>query len=318
MNGRIQRGLVLFEVACVALLVWILTRAGWSLPAAAAVAALTPLMVHAAIITHHFIVARIAGSPTPASMRVGAAGAVRLVVAETAASLRTFNWLQPFREHALLRQPASSTGVPVLLLHGYLCNRAVWRPFARFLAQRGHPVDAITMEPAFGSIDAYVAAIAQAVTALQTRTGAARIAIVGHSMGGLALRAYLCQHGTSAVAAAITLGTPHSGTRLAKFGVGINARQMQCNSDWLRRLAGAEDDNARSRMTVVLTHHDNIAVPQNIQVLDGAECIELAGIGHLALLFDRDVMQLVAQRLAVATADVSRTDRESAPAMSTS
>lgn len=317
MNGRLQRGLVLFELACVALLVWMLTRRGWSLPAAVLTAFLAPLMVHAAIITHHFFVARIAGSPTPASMRVGPAGAVRLVLAETTASLRTFNWLQPFREHASLRQPVSATGVPVLLLHGYLCNRAVWRPFARFLAERGHPVDAITMEPAFGSIDDYVASIVRAVTTLQARTGATRIAIVGHSMGGLALRAYLRQHGTSAVAAAITLGTPHAGTRLAKLGVGINARQMQCNSDWLRRLASAEDDDARSRMTVVLTHHDNIAVPQDSQRLDGAECIELAGIGHLALLFDRNVMQLVARRLAAATADVNRTDRESAPATST-
>lgn len=318
MNGRLQRGLVLFELACVALLMWMLTRAGWSLPAAAMTAVLTPLMVHAAIITHHFVVARIAGSPTPAAMRVSAAGAVRLVLMETAASVRTFNWLQPFREHAALCKPASAMGVPVLLLHGYLCNRAVWLPFARFLAERGHPVDAITMEPAFGSIDAYVVPIARAVTALQVRTGASRVAIVGHSMGGLALRAYLRQHGTSAVAAAVTLGTPHAGTRLANLGVGINARQMQCNSDWLRRLAATEDDEVRSRITVVLTHHDNIAVPQDSQRLDGAECIELAGIGHLALLFDRDVMRLVAQRLAAATADINRTGRESAPATSTS
>lgn len=317
MNGRLQRGLVLFEVACVALLVWVLTRRGWSLPVAVLTAVVAPLTVHAAVITHHFIVARIGGSPTPASMRVGAAGVVRMILAETTASLRTFNWLQPFREHASLHQPASAIGVPVLLLHGYLCNRAVWRPFARFLAERGHPVDAITMEPAFGSIDAYVAPIARAVTALQARTGATRIAIIGHSMGGLALRAYFGQHGTSAVTAAITLGTPHAGTRLAKLGVGANARQMRCSSEWLRRLASAEDSDVRSRMTVVLTHHDNIAVPQDSQRLDGAECIELAGIGHLALLFDRNVMHLVAQRLAAATVDVNRTDRESAPATST-
>jgi pimeloyl-ACP methyl ester carboxylesterase len=78
----------------------------------------------------------------------------------------------------------------VVLVHGFLCNRAFWTPWLAPLRARGHAFVAVTLEPAFGSIDDYAPAIEAAVRRVTEATGQAPL-IVGHSMGGLAIRAWL-------------------------------------------------------------------------------------------------------------------------------
>ena len=73
----------------------------------------------------------------------------------------------------------------MLLVHGYVCNRGIWRPFAQWLAARGHPVESVNLEPVFGTIDDYVPIVVDAVRRLRERAGGDRIAIVAHSMGGI-------------------------------------------------------------------------------------------------------------------------------------
>ena len=143
----------------------------------------------------------------------------------------------------------------------------------------------------------YADPIACAVNALRARTGAARVAVVAHSMGGLALRAYLRRHGMQAVAAAVTLGTPHQGTRRARLAWGDNARQMCPDSAWLRQLAADEPESLGRLFTVVMARQDAIVVPPAAQTLPGATTVEIDGIGHLSLVFNADVARIVAQAL---------------------
>jgi len=89
--------------------------------------------------------------------------------------------------------PASARAgrLPVLLVHGYVCNRAAGWALARALRRRGETVWAPTLEPVYGAIDTWVEPLAAAVDRLRTATGAERVVLVTHSMGGLAARAYL-------------------------------------------------------------------------------------------------------------------------------
>ena len=57
-------------------------------------------------------------------------------------------------------------------------------------------------------------------------TGAARVIMVGHRMGGLASRADLRRHGSDRVARLIRPGSPHHGSGIAHLGPGRNARLM--------------------------------------------------------------------------------------------
>jgi triacylglycerol esterase/lipase EstA (alpha/beta hydrolase family) len=73
-------------------------------------------------------------------------------------------------------------------------------------------------------------------------TGAARVILAGHSMGGLASRADLRHHGGDRVARLIRPGSPHHGSGIAHLGPGRNARQMELGSPRLMTLGapGAE------------------------------------------------------------------------------
>jgi len=187
--------------------------------------------------------------------------------------------------------------IPVLLVHGYICNQRVWDKMAQALHQAGHPVLAITLEPLFTSIDEYATQVQQAVVQLQHATGASQVALVGHSMGGLVIRAWLRQHGNAHVSRIITLATPHQGTRIAAWSPTINARQMAWSSPWLQALQASETPTTRQLMHIALTQHDNIVYPQREQVLSDASVTEFRGIGHLEMCLDGRVIEWLLQKL---------------------
>lgn len=219
---------------------------------------------------------------------------------EFLAALRIY-WLQMpwagIKTEVCLPDTPQLGRVPVLLVHGYICNDRVWDKVAQALHQAGHPVLAITLEPLFTSIEDYTPQIQQAVLQLQHATGATQLALVGHSMGGLVIRAWLRQHGSAAVAKIITLGTPHQGTRIAGWSPTTNTAQMAWHSPWLQALQASETPATRQLMHIALTHHDNIVYPQREQVLEGAAVTEFEGVGHLALCLDDRVMQWLLQKL---------------------
>lgn len=187
--------------------------------------------------------------------------------------------------------------MPVLLVHGYICNYRVWDKTVKALHQAGHPVLAITLEPLFTSIDDYAPQIEQAVRQLQQATGAGQVALVGHSMGGLIIRAWLRQYGSANAARIITLGTPHQGTKMASWSPTTNAAQMAWHSPWLQNLQAEETPASRQLMHIALTQHDNIVYPQREQVLTDAKVTEFSGLGHLELCLDGRVIRWLLEKL---------------------
>ncbi|MEZ5727207.1 MAG: alpha/beta fold hydrolase [Burkholderiaceae bacterium] len=195
----------------------------------------------------------------------------------------------------------------MLLVHGYCCNRGLWRRFAPRLAKAGHPLGAVDLEPPFGSIDRYPDILEAGIDRLRQRTGAERVALVGHSMGGLAIRAYLAREGWQHIAGVATIGSPHRGTRIASLSPARNARQMRIGSRWLAQLAAREAPPPAGAFTVILSHHDNIVTPQSGQTIPGATTIEVSGVGHMAMLDDHRVQAAVLEAL-------DRADSVTAPA----
>lgn len=187
--------------------------------------------------------------------------------------------------------------IPVLLVHGYICNQRVWDKVAQALQQAGHPVLAINLEPLFTSVDEYAPQIQRAVVRLQQATGAPRVSLVGHSMGGLVIRAWLRKYGSADVAKIITLGTPHQGTRIGGWSPTTNAAQMAWNSPWLQALQASETPATRQFMHIAVSEHDNVVYPQREQVLPDASVTEFKGLGHLELCLDERVIQWMLQKL---------------------
>lgn len=217
------------------------------------------------------------------------ADAVQLLKAwwgEVGAAPRVFCWQQPFRSR---RWPdrLESNGVRrrgLLLVHGFVCNRGVWNDWLERLHAAGVPFIAVNLEPVFGSIEDYAAAIEAAVQRLERVTGLPPV-IVAHSMGGLALRHWWSHAGNDArVHHAITLGTPHAGTWLARFAVTANGQQMRQGSDWLRALAAREPAGRSAQFTCFFSHCDNIVFPPSTATLAGADNRHLAGVAHVQMV----------------------------------
>lgn len=232
-------------------------------------------------------------SETPEEYRVSLWQACKLFFTEFRATMIASSINMPFFPFVQRMAPDPS-GLPVLLVHGYGCNSGYWHSMSNALLKAGISHRAVNMEPVTCGIDDYVPLIDQALDALCRESGSQKVVIVGHSMGGLAARAYVRKHGFGRIAKVITLGTPHRGTGIARFGVGLNCRQMHwtadgeegVSSEWLRELAAGENQDTYARFASIYSHHDNIIAPQTSSRLPGATNIEVYGIGHVALSSD--------------------------------
>ena len=200
-------------------------------------------------------------------------------------AIRVFLLRQPwaFAPPAIESPTAGPARLPVLLLHGFVCNTRLWDDLLPALRAQGHPVLAIHLEPVFASIDDYAPLLEQAVQALRARTGQDRVALLGHSMGGLAIRAWMRRYGTAQAAIAITLGTPHAGTRLRSPRRLRNGVQMAWQSAWLQQLAATETQATRNLFRIALSPQDNIVFPQRAQTLAGVTPVVFEGLGHVQL-----------------------------------
>ena len=268
----------------VELLVYGLTASRYlGLPAeqAALAAICTLLGVRAGFIATTYLFAVAHHSPAP---RLGACRAAAMAAAEYLAFLRLFLLIQPF-ERLWMGADRLEKGRPVLVLvHGYGCNRGAWWWLRRAFERAGYAVATLNLEPVYTGIDDYVALLDARIEAACGETGCARVTLIGHSMGGLVVRAYLAARGESRVAQAVTIASPHAGSALARIGLGRNARQMEPGSAWLKVLW---QQRLHTPFVTLRNSHDNFVMPQDNQRLPGATDIELPGLGHLAVLFSR-------------------------------
>jgi triacylglycerol esterase/lipase EstA (alpha/beta hydrolase family) len=269
-------------------------RAWWFLAAAPVVVALVPL----AVASFHCTLAWIFRAPRPPEHRIGMAAAARLLVHEALAILVSWPRMALFR-WCMRELPPTLAGVPVLLLHGVLCNAGVWQRVRTHLVARGIArVYALTFAPPVGSIEDFADQVASRVDAILAETGAQRLALVGHSMGGLVARAYLRRYGAEKIALTMTLGTPHHGSVHAWLFAGAALAQMRPGNAWLAELNRTEGASCPVRFVSLWSWHDSMVAPQTSSRLAGAVDIELDGIGHNALLDDARVFECMARELA--------------------
>ena len=213
-------------------------------------------------------------------------------VAEWAAFAALFAVIQPFVRWTMGRPDRAfgpACGTPVVLVHGYLCNRGFWWSVARHLGRSGYRVHTIDLEPVFGDIDGFARQLDARIATVRLAGGGRTIALVGHSMGGLVIRAWLREHGAEGISGVVTLGSPHHGSSLAWLGLGRNAVQMRPKSSWLSALAAWEGRGVAAMFVSIYSGEDNFVSPQASARLAGARNVPLQGVGHLAMAFSRQV-----------------------------
>ncbi|MBF0480979.1 MAG: alpha/beta fold hydrolase [Desulfovibrionaceae bacterium] len=228
-------------------------------------------------------------------------GRLRLALAGFASSLASQAALivtYPFGFMRMVREPAvrgDKTGPPVVLVHGIYHNGAAWLLFRRRLARRGyrtlHSFCYSSFGPAFGEI---AAALGRKIRTVSEENGGAKVVLIGHSMGGLLIRAALGEPQTAARAlAVVTLGTPFRGSKLAALGVGSLSAGLVPGSPLLRNLPPFPDPE-KTPWLCLASPADNMVLPPSGLTPDmaGPVCRQTPVVCHVGMIYHKPTFEM--------------------------
>lgn len=210
-------------------------------------------------------------------------------------------WLRSFLGGSPRAVAGRSSWEPVLCVHGFFMGKSSLWGLRRSLESRGRRTEGAFLGLPYRGPGTYARSLRRRMEELLEATPDARLDVVAHSMGGLVLRQVLAQAPDLAarVGRVITLGTPHHGTGLLRrLRFGPVYRMMARGAPYLEELPTFAESAPHAEVTTVASRHDLVVYPVETAHLDGAERITLEGIGHLGLLTEREVHELVGERLA--------------------
>jgi triacylglycerol esterase/lipase EstA (alpha/beta hydrolase family) len=180
-------------------------------------------------------------------------------------------------------RPSAAHPNPVVLVHGTGGNAQTWAPFVPSLQRAGYCVFAPNYgDGGFGFVGLYATGpirdsaqwLSGYVDQVLGKTGAKKVAIVGHSQGGMMPRYYLrFLGGAQKVSELIGLAPSNHGTTqpLAPIFAALCAacRDQIAGSEFLQELNEGHDVEPGVDYTVVSTTLDEVVIPMASQALAG-------------------------------------------------
>lgn len=183
---------------------------------------------------------------------------------------------------------------PVLFVHGWHGSPANWSQMVpRFRADGWTDRELYVWSYDSGLSNAQIAEqLRTRVEEIRASTGAARVDVVTHSMGGLSSRYYAkFLGGQERIDAWVSLGGPNHGSRLAlsPYCATTSCGEMRPGSDFLERLNEGDETPGAVRYATWWSPCDEAIDPKESVVLAGAQNTQTACIGHAQLLADAAV-----------------------------
>lgn len=195
----------------------------------------------------------------------------------------------------------AATARPVLLVHGFGGTKSIWNHLARTLSARGVTFDAITY-PSFGtSVEQLADRLAVEVGRMLSQTGADKVHLVGHSLGGVVIaQAIASGRLTGEVDTVVTLAAPFGGSpwaHLLPFGAIVRA--LREGSPLLRRLASTPAPDGVRWLAFTATLDMIMPGLRSVPAHRDVETITVGGVGHLGMLLSEQVVGRIAAALPV-------------------
>ncbi|MCK4536934.1 MAG: alpha/beta fold hydrolase [Desulfuromonadales bacterium] len=221
-----------------------------------------------------------------------------LMIQESASLLLTlalnpFGWSNP---KTTFLEPGENP--PVILLHGLFQNRSCLYWMQYRLKRAGFKNVLSINTPPWRDMETLTEILARKIDEVRIAHKVEKVHLVGHSMGGMIARNYVqLRGGAPRVACCITLGSPHTGSKLAPFALSQLGKSLLPGSNFLKQI-NAADKPTESRMIAIYTRHDNIVLPAtNARLATADEIIELDGMGHTALMFHPRAIRTIIDQL---------------------
>ena len=209
-------------------------------------------------------------------------------------------------------KPTKGHTRPVVLVHGTFGDMTVsWNKLSPELAGRGYCVFALDYGGrGLGPIEQSAAELGRFIDRVLRATGARKVAIVGHSQGGMMPRYYMkFLGGKRKVAELIGLvpsnhGTTSPGALLLPSC--IACRQQAAGSEFLQKLnAGDETPGRKVSFTQITTRYDTVVTPYTSAFLHGGKTTNVVvqdkcpndSFEHVGIIYDDVALQWVRNAL---------------------
>jgi triacylglycerol lipase len=205
-------------------------------------------------------------------------------------------FLQPFTQPAPQASGATVCNQPILFVHGYLeGGLGLWNTMIARLKADGCPSSKL-FDWNYNSAlsNATIASqIKTKVNQIKAATGASKVDIVSHSMGGLSSRYYLKNlGGTANVDQWISLAGPNHGTNISYLCLiltPISCLEMLPGSFFVRNLNSGDETPGSVRYATWWSPCDEIILPPSSTILSGATNTMNACVLHIAETQDWNV-----------------------------
>jgi triacylglycerol lipase len=188
-----------------------------------------------------------------------------------------------------LLAPAAATAVahdPILFVHGWAESETVWSTMIRNFETEGWTREELN-NWRYNTSQSNVRTASEVRTKVEeilSRTRAAKVDIVSHSMGGLNTRYYLKNlRGTEKVDDWVSLGGPNHGTSTANFCGEASCVEMRIESTFLRDLNREDETPGTVSYGTWWSSCDEIINPDESVLLSGATNTAAGCVGHIAL-----------------------------------
>jgi triacylglycerol lipase len=214
----------------------------------------------------------------------------------------TLSGLSP-EQRGLLHYDVEAAATPILLVHGFIDNHAIFTVMERALRRRGfQTLSAYDYGLFTHHIPRAAVRLGETIEKLATKSGYERIHVIGHSLGGLMARYYVQRLGGDRyVRTLVTLGTPHHGTQLAWAAPLLPlVRQLTPRSPVIQELAEPAP-GCRTRFIAFHSDIDPVIVPSSHARLEHPDLnvrnIAVRGVGHLSMPHNGRIAFTIAEAL---------------------
>jgi triacylglycerol lipase len=189
--------------------------------------------------------------------------------------------------------PASAaTSTPVIFVHGYTGSASNWTTALSVFRAGGFTRLYTYNYNWAGSNQTSAAGLRNMVNSVRSQTGASKVAIVNHSMGGLVTRWYLEELGGSANVSHVAsiAGANHGTTFAGACLINISCIEMYPGSLFLLDLADGDETPGSARYGTWYSACDGIIIPYTSTRLSGATNNNVGCETHLGFLTNTGVL----------------------------